>query len=270
MMATSHPMGIPVVIFCGGQGTRMRGGTLTKKELVEVGGRPILWHVMRIFSTFGHQRFILPLGHEGGQIRRFFLEYDAMNRDVTVRVGAGNAGGAAPISLLGVADHPAWEVTMVETGVATEKASRVRMVADHLDGDRFFVTYGDGVGNVDLDALLAFHCGHGHLATVTAVQAHYQYGTLECEDGDRVTRYVQYPHLPHWINAGFMVFERSLLEQIADGPAEALETGLFPRLVAQGQLMRFRHEGFWRSMDTLKDTLELEQIWQESAPWKVW
>ncbi|MCA9939449.1 MAG: NTP transferase domain-containing protein [Anaerolineales bacterium] len=261
---------IPVVIFCGGQGTRMRGGTLTKKELVEVGGRPIIWHVMRIFSAYGFNQFVLPLGHEAQQIRRYFLQYEAMTRDFTVWLGNGRPEMEPRLVYHNEPDHPPWQVTLVETGVATEKASRVKMVAAHLSADRFFVTYGDGVGNVDLARLLAFHRAHGRLATVTAVQARYQYGVLEAGDDGQVTEYVQYPRLPHWINAGFMLFERALLEMIGDGPDVPLETDIFNRLVAAGQLMRFQHDGFWRSMDTLKDSIELENVWRQSAPWKVW
>jgi glucose-1-phosphate cytidylyltransferase len=261
---------IPVVVFCGGQGTRMRGGTLTKKELVEVGGKPILWHVMRIFSAFGHTRFILPLGHEGSQIKRYFLQYEAMTRDCTVRLGAAVPDDAPPLTFHEASDHPTWEVALIDTGAATEKASRIKRVARQLDGDRFFVTYGDGVGNVDLDRLLDFHLRHGRLATVTAVQARYQYGVLEADEAGRVGRYVQYPRLPHWINAGFMLFEREVLDLIADLDHTALETGVFHDLVENEQLMLFRHHGFWRSMDTLKDSLELDRVWRESAPWKVW
>ena len=257
---------IPVVIFCGGQGTRMRGGTLTKKELVEVGGRPIIWHVMRIFSTYGFNHFVLPLGHEAQQIRRYFLQYEALARDFTIRLG----DSSPPLTFHSPAEHPAWQVTLVDTGISTEKASRLKMVADHLPGKRFFVTYGDGVGDVNLSQLLAFHCQHGRLATVTAVQARYQYGVLEADADDQITQYVQYPWLPNWVNAGFMLFEREVLDLIGNGTDVPLETGVFNDLVAQGQLMRFKHPGFWRSMDTLKDSIELEKIWQQAAPWKVW
>lgn len=263
---------IPVVIFCGGQGTRMRGGTLTKKELVEVGGRPIIWHVMRIFSAYGFNQFVLPLGHEAHQIRRYFLQYEALARDFTIWLGDRDSGDspATHLAFHSPAEHDPWQVTLVDTGISTEKASRLKRVADHLSGERFFVTYGDGVGNVNLSQLLAFHCHHGRLATVTAVQAHYQYGVLEADAQDRVTQYVQYPRLPHWVNAGFMLFERGVLDLIDSDVDTPLETSVFNYLVQQGELMRFKHGGFWRSMDTLKDSIELEKVWQQAAPWKVW
>ena len=258
---------IPVVIFCGGEGTRMRGGTLTKKELVEIGGRPIIWHVMRIFSAHGFNRFVLPLGYEAGQLRRYFLDYEAMTRDFTVRVG----NRAGDIAFRGPEQHPEWEVSLVDTGLKTDKAGRIARVADYLTADRFFVTYGDGVGDVDIRALLAFHRAHGKLVTITAIQPkHYQYGTMDADEDGRVSGYVQYPELPYWINAGFMLFERSTLEWMRGGDTQALETGVLQELIAADQVMMYRHHGFWQSMDTLKDANDLERIWQRGAPWKIW
>jgi glucose-1-phosphate cytidylyltransferase len=249
----------------------MRGGTLTKKELVPIGGRPILWHVMRIFSTFGFYRFVLPLGYEGETIKRYFLEYETLRRDLTVRVGgADQTIGDGRVHFHDLQAHPQWEIVMIDTGETTDKASRIKQVAPHLEGDRFFVTYGDGVGNVDLTALLDFHRGHERMATVTAVQARFQYGVLEAGEDGQVSAMRQYPPLPYWINAGFMLFERPVLEMIGEGPDMALETGLFHDLINAGEMMRFQHHGFWRSMDTLKDNIELEELWSAEAPWKVW
>jgi glucose-1-phosphate cytidylyltransferase len=258
---------IPVVIFCGGEGTRMRGGTLTKKELVEIGGRPIIWHVMRIFSAFGYNRFVLPLGHEAAQIKRYFLNYEAMSRDFTVRVGKRRRH----VSFHGEEDHPEWVVSLVDTGLQTDKASRLARVAPYLDSDRFFVTYGDGVSDINIDDLLAFHEQHGRLATISAIQpAHYQYGTMEADNSGLVGRYEQYPSLPYWINAGFMVFEREALSYMQNGDDVPLETGVLQEMIADQQVMMYRHQGYWRSMDTLKDAIDLEQIWEQGAPWRVW
>lgn len=258
---------IPVVIYCGGQGTRMRGGTLTKKELVEIGGRPIIWHVMRIFSAYGYHRFILPLGYEAQQIKNYFLNYNALSRDFTVKVGRQNNH----IQYHGLEAHPEWEVSLVDTGLHTEKASRLAHIAQHLTGDRFFLTYGDGVGNVNIDELLAFHCAHGRLVTITAIQPRrYQYGVMDADEQGRITHYEQYPTLPYWINGGFMLLERGVLGRIGTGDNIELETGLFQELVAEGEVMMYRHRGFWQSMDTLKDATELEEAWQRNAPWKVW
>jgi glucose-1-phosphate cytidylyltransferase len=262
---------IPVIILCGGQGTRMRGGTLTKKELVEIGGRPILWHVMQIFSAFGLRRFILTLGYEAEQIKHYFLNYEAMTRDFTVFFGgSADHGGHQQLAFHDDNAGPPWQVTLVDTGHDTEKASRIARVADYIDAERFFVTYGDGVGNVDLDALVAFHLQHKRLATVTSVQVAFQYGVLKPDAEDLVLGYAQKPVLPYWINAGFMLFERAALSLMTGGDDVHLERAVFPELIRREQLMLYRHTGFWRSMDTLKDALVLEQLWQERAPWKVW
>lgn len=258
---------IPVVIFCGGEGTRMRGGTLTKKELVEIGGRPIIWHVMRIFSAYGHNRFVLPLGYEAQQIKNYFLNYEAMSRDFTVRVGRSRNH----IAYHGPEAHPEWEVSLIDTGLHTDKASRVARVAPYLTGDRFFLTYGDGVGDVNVNELLSFHRAHGKLATITAIQPqHYQYGVMDAGPDGLVTRYEQYPSLPYWINGGFMIFERAALDWIPQGDDTALETGILQDMVRAGQVMMYRHDGFWQSMDTLKDANDLERLWRSRAPWKVW
>lgn len=245
----------------------MRGGTLTKKELVEIGGRPIIWHVMRIFSAHGFHRFVLPLGYEAQQIKRYFLNYEGMTRDFTVKVGRRRNH----IAYHGEELHPEWQVSLVDTGLRTDKASRVARVADYLDQDRFFLTYGDGVSNIDIRALLNFHRGHGRLATITAVQPEqYQYGIMEADEDGLISRYEQYPSLPYWINGGFMVFERESLRYMQNGDDKALETGALQEMIADKQVMMFRHKGYWRSMDTLKDAIDLEQEWRNGAPWKIW
>ncbi len=257
--------GLPVVILCGGQGTRMQGAVSTKKELVQVGGRPILWHVMKIYAAYGHTRFILTLGHEAEAIKRYFLEYEPMTCDFTVQLGR---SGTVSYDRSDAVEE--WEVTLADTGLETEKGSRIRRVARYIDTTTFFVTYGDGVGDVDLDALLAFHCEHGRLATVTGVRPRSQYGILQIDDTGQVTGFGEKPQLDHWINAGFMVFERGMLKYLADDDQVDLEREALPRLAADGQLMIYRHTGFWRSMDTFKEALELDTVWRESAPWKVW
>ena len=243
----------------------MQGDTPTKKELVEVGGRPIIWHVMKIYAAYGHTHFIFTLGHQANEIKRYFIEYEAMRCDVTVRLGRSN----------GVVYHRPdteddWEVTLADTGLDTEKGSRIYRVARYINADTFFVTYGDGVGDVDVDALLAFHRQHGRLATVTGVRPPSSYGIVQVDDAGQVDGFVQKPQLEHWINAGFMVFERKVLDYLADGDDVHLERTILPRLAAEGQLMMYRHTGFWRKMDTLKEALALDEFWRESAPWKTW
>lgn len=260
---------IPVIIVCGGQGTRMRGSTEMKKELVEIGERPILWHVMRIFSAHGFNRFVLTLGYGADQIRRYFLEYDVMSRDLTIELGTPQ-NGRSPLHLSNTTGHPPWQITLVNTGLYTEKASRIARVAPYIQGDRFFVAYGDDVSNVDLQALVRFHQQHGKLATITAVQVDLQYGVVEADEQGRVSGFVERPRLPYWINGGFMLFERPVLDMMANGDDVNLETQILPQLAQQNQLMIYRHTGFWQSMNTMKDTLTLEKIWRDNPPWKIW
>jgi glucose-1-phosphate cytidylyltransferase len=243
----------------------MQEGGPTKKELVEVGDRPILWHVMKIYASYGHTRFILALGHQADVLKRYFFEYEPLSCDFTVRVGRSD----------GVVYHRQrqdedWQITLADTGLHTEKGSRIYRVARYIDTDTFFVTYGDGVGNLDISALLAFHRQHGRLATVTGVRPRSQYGVLEIDERGRVTGFGEKPVLDHWINAGFMVFERGVLDYLSGGDDVDLEKEALPRLAADGQLMVYRHTGFWRSMDTFKEALELDAIWRDQAPWKTW
>jgi glucose-1-phosphate cytidylyltransferase len=262
---------IPVVIVCGGQSTRMRAGNNDdiKKELVEVGGRPIIWHVMRIFSAHGFNRFVLALGHKGDQIRRYFAEYDTMLRDVTLHLGV-NDREVAPAQIHKPLNHPAWEVTLVDTGLNADKATRIARVGQYISEPRFFVAYGDDVSNVDLRALVDFHRTHGKLATLTAVQVNLQYGVVEADEAGLVERFVERPRLPYWINGGFMLFERQVLDLMAAGSDVSLETQVLPQLARDQQLMIYRHTGFWQSMNTFKDTMELENAWQQDPPWKIW
>lgn len=259
---------IPVVILCGGQGTRMRGQTLTKKELVKVGGRPIIWHVMRIFSAHGFGSFILTLGYEADQIKSYFLSYDAMSRDFVLRLGEQNGGRV--IEYGEPASHPNWHVAMVDTGLHTAKASRIARVRQHLNAERFFVAYGDDVADVDLGALVDFHQAHGRLATITAVQIRLPYGVVQADDQGLVKGFAERPLLENWINGGFMLFEHDALDLMAAGEDVDLENNVLPELANMGQLMIYRHRGFWQSMNTMKDNILLEELWRQGAPWKVW
>jgi len=256
---------LPVVILCGGQGTRMQGATTSKKELVEIGEQPILWHVMKIYAVYGHTRFILALGHEAEAIKRYFLEYEPMNYDFTIPLGQPDA-----ITYHQSNAEENWRVTLADTGLDTDKGSRIHRAAKYIDSDTFFVTYGDGVGDIDVDALLAFHRGHGRLATVTGVHLRSQYGILEIGEEEQVTGFGEKPELPYWINAGFLVFERGVLDYLGPGDSVDLEREALPLLAADKELMMYRHTGFWRSMDTFKDALALDTIWREDAPWKMW
>ncbi|MCC6607553.1 MAG: NTP transferase domain-containing protein [Anaerolineae bacterium] len=264
--------GIPVVIMCGGQGTRM-GNTLTKKELVDIGGRPLLWHVMRIFSAYGHNRFILALGHQADQVRRYFLEYEAMTRDVTIQLADPSSGNSHPLlTFSGEYEHPPWEVTMVDTGLETERAARLAKLAHYLGNGRFFVAYGEAVANIDLNALVQFHEQHGQMATITGIRFPSQYGKVEADEKGYITEFVEKPLLPYWVNGGFMLFETAVLDRIRAENRENLdlERDILPQLAQQQQLMLYQHTGYWQSMKTLKDALTLKDAWQDDQPWKVW
>lgn len=249
------------------------GDTLTKKELVDISGRPLLWHVMRIFSHYGHHDFVLALGHLGEQVRRYFLEYEAMTRDVTLRLGhPDNNEGRTPLNFGDDLTHLAWNVSLVDTGLETEKASRIGRVAHFIaDADRFFVAYGEAVSDIDLDKLLAFHLEHGRVATISGIQVNFQYGVIEADAEGEVHGFAEKPPLPYWINGGFMIFERAALQLFQENdPYLDLENEILPRLAAENQLMLYRHSGYWQSMKTLKDALTLKQDWQEREPWRVW
>jgi glucose-1-phosphate cytidylyltransferase len=239
----------------------------TNKVLTEIGTRPILWHVMKIYAAYGHSRFILALGHQAEAIKRYFLEYEPMSGDFTISLDRSHS-----ISYHHSNSEESWQVTLADTGLCAQKGARVCRAARYVDADAFFVTYGEAVGDVDLDALLAFHRQHGRLATVTGVRLRSHLGVFQLDEsgGGHVTGFAEKPLLDHWVNAGFMLFERGVLDYLADNDSFHLEREALPRLAADGELMMYRHSGYWRSMKTFKDALELDAVWRESAPWKTW
>ena len=253
---------MPVVILAGGLGTRLREETAFRpKPMVEIGGRPILWHIMKTYDHYGYRRFIVPVGYLGDTIKAYFLSYGDRHADFTINTLSGQ--------LLRHDAHPeAWDVTVIDTGLDTMTGGRLRKLAPHLAG-RFMVTYGDGVADVAIDRLLAFHDSHGRLATVTAVRPPSRFGALGL-DGDRVAQFSEKPQAgAGWISGGYFVFEHAVLEYLDD--ETALESEPLERLAREGQLMAFRHDGFWEPMDTERDRTYLNSRWDEgSAPWKVW
>ena len=249
------------------------GDTLTKKELIDIGGRPLLWHVLRIFSAHGHNHFNLALGHLGDQVRRYFLEYETMSRDVTLTLAHdGSVKDRSKIEFGKKPDHEPWHVTMVDTGLTTEKAARIGKLQPYLKNcERFFVAYGEAVSDINLAGLMAFHRAHGKLATVTGIQVDFQYGVIDSDDEGAVTGFQEKPKLPYWINGGFMIFEREILDMLKSGSETLhLENDILPNLAQGNQLMLYKHTGYWQSMKTLKDALELKRAWEASSPWKVW
>ena len=254
---------IPVVILAGGMGTRIREETAVRpKPMVEIGARPILWHIMKIYDHYGYRRFAIPVGYKGHLIKEYFLGYRDRYADFTVDLQDGVVTRHADAS------EP-WTVTVVETGAATMTGGRIKRLAPFLDG-RFLVTYGDGVANVDLKELVRFHEGHGRLATVTAVRPPARFGAMDLEE-DRVMAFSEkLQSATGWINGGFFVFERAVLDYI-DGDETSLEAEPLERLAAEGELIAYRHPGFWEPMDTQRDLDNLNRQWASGkAPWKVW
>jgi glucose-1-phosphate cytidylyltransferase len=254
-----------VVILAGGKGTRLREETDHKpKPMIEIGGRPILWHVMKLYAHHGFREFVICLGYKGDVIRDYFLNYEARNADVTVTLGE------RTVELHAVVAERGWKVTLAETGEETMTGGRVRRVASYLDGDEFMVTYGDGVADVDIGALLAHHRAAGRLATVTAVHPGSRFGELAIEDGI-VRVFKEKPQVHQgWINGGFFVFDRRIAEGIT-GDSDSLESGLLTRLAAENQLTVYQHGGFWQCMDTFREYQLLNSRWQiGDAPWAVW
>jgi glucose-1-phosphate cytidylyltransferase len=254
---------IPVVILCGGAGTRLAEQTEVRpKPLVEIGGRPILWHIMKHYSRYGFNEFVLALGYKGDQIKRYFLDYHAVGRDMTISLMDGRV---APLS----GNSEPWCVHLVDTGEATLTGGRLRQLQPLLGSGTFMLTYGDGVADVPLDDLLRFHRSRAGLVTVTAVRPPARFGALEFE-GDRIRHFKEKSTLHEgWINGGFSVVDAAALRYVESdvmwehAPMEAL--------AADGQLFAYRHEGFWQCMDTLRDLRYLESLWDRGqAPWKCW
>lgn len=257
------------VILCGGQGTRIRAVAEDKpKPMVDVGGKPILWHIMKYYASFGVRRFVLALGYQGSAIVDYFANYQLRHRDLTINTRDSSARlfhpGAEETS---VED---WEITMVHTGVDTMTGGRIRRLAPHLHGERFFATYGDGLADVDLHALLQFHEKHGKVASLTGVHLPTTFGIVDAEESGMLRSFREKPSMDGYINGGFFVFERDLLDEI-EGDDTVLEGVPFRRLVEKQQLCMYRHDQFWHCMDHYKDYTELNKLWTSgAAPWKRW
>lgn len=248
-----------VVILCGGLGTRLREETeFRPKPMVEIGGRPILWHVMSHYAKFGYHDFVLLLGYKGDVIRRYFLDYRAMHLDSRVQLGTGDVTYLDP-----QIGESSWTVTLAETGQDTLTAGRILRAKRHLDAATFFCTYGDGLANVNIDKLVAFHRAKGKLVTVTGTRPFSRFGELDVEDG--VARaFREKPQLDGWVNGGFFVMEPDALAYLRDDAM--LEAEPLARLVADGQVAVYQHAGYWMSMDTQRDVLALNEAWASGRP----
>ena len=253
-----------VVILAGGLGTRLAEETEVKpKPMVEIGGRPILWHIMRHYAHYGCKEFFIALGYKGEVIKRYFLDYYNLNGSITINLFSGKVD-------MHSSEREDWNVHLLDTGPHTLTGGRVKRLEPWLKDGTFMVTYGDGVSDIDVDDLLRFHRSHGRLATVTAVRPPARFGGL-IFDGNMVIQFTEKSQIGEgWINGGFLVFEPKVFSYL-EGDNTSLEADALERLAADRQLAAYRHDHFWQCMDTLRDVRLLESLWQSGeAPWKVW
>lgn len=253
-----------VAILAGGVGTRLVEETDVKpKPMVEIGGRPILWHIMMHYSHYGFNEFVIALGYKGEVIKKYMVDYCSLNSDLMVRLKTGEMKRSN-------GNTPDWTVELVDTGIATLTGGRIKRLAPYIGEETFMLTWGDGVADVDLRALLAFHRSHGKLATLTAVRPPARFGHLVF-NGDQVTQFTEKPQTSEgWINGAFFVLEPGVFDYI-DGDDTQWEREPLERLAKDGQLIAFRHTSFWQCMDTLRDKRLLEDLWQQgNAPWRIW
>ena len=255
-----------VAILAGGKGTRLAEETEVRpKPMVTIGGRPILWHIMKHYAHYGHKDFYIALGYKGELIKRYIVDHTSLQGDLTVDLGKGSVHQ----SVNGMRELD-WIVHLVETGENTQTGGRIKRLAPHIGNETFMLTWGDGVSNVNLDQLLEFHRSHGRLATITAVRPPARYGRLDLE-GNRVARFAEKPQLSEgWINGAFFVLEPRVFDYI-DRDDTSWEKEPLERLAHEGQLMAYCHDSFWQCMDTLREKHILEEFWSGgNAPWKTW
>ncbi len=258
---------IPAIILCGGKGERMREETEIKpKPMVEIGGKPILWHIMKYYSHFGMSSFILALGYKGDLIKKYFFDYRLLCSDLTISLDP-----KVPAHIRSLSTETHWEITCADTGENTLKGGRIKRLEPYLKNELFLLTYGDGLCTVDIKKLLAFHRSHGKIGTVTAVRPPSRFGEILLS-GDRVREFEEKPQLTSgYINGGFFVFKREFLEYLTAEETCDLEFGALQQLARDKQLMAYRHDGYWQCMDTIRDRDYLNKLWEtETPPWKVW
>lgn len=253
-----------VAILAGGVGSRLSEETeLKPKPMVEIGERPILWHIMKIYSHYGFKDFVVALGYKGEYIKRYMVDRAMMNSNLTVRPSTGE------VTLHNGHEEEDWVVDLVDTGQLTNTGGRIKQLGPWIGDETFMLTWGDGVADINIPELLAFHKSHGKLATVTAVRPAARFGHLEF-DGDRVAEFSEKPQTGEgWINGAFFVLEPEVLNYI-DGDDTQFEKEPLEGLASEGQLMAYKHDSFWQCMDTLRDKVRLESLWQTQPPWKVW
>jgi glucose-1-phosphate cytidylyltransferase len=259
---------LQTVILCGGQGTRMREETeFRPKPMVNIGTRPILWHIMKNYSYYGYKDFVLALGYKGEMIKDYFCHYELMNNDVTIELGK-----PEKICIHNSHDETGWKIILANTGGKTLKGGRLKRIQKYIQGETFMLTYGDGVADVDIRALVEFHHTHHKIATVTGINPTSRFGELKIE-GDQVSAFYEKPQNfgKSLVNGGFFVFNRRIFDYLSPDPNCDLEFGPLEQIAREGELMVYRHYGFWTCMDTIRDMEYLNKLWdQGKAKWKVW
>lgn len=253
-----------VVILAGGRGSRLSEETeIRPKPMVEIGGFPILWHIMKIYSHFGYNEFVIALGYKGNVVKKYMTDYCALNSNLTVNLKDGE------IKMHGDS-RPDWTVELVDTGIKTSTGGRIKRIQPYIGHETFMLTYGDGVSNVNLDELLKFHRSHGKLATLTAVRPSARYGYMKFA-GDKISEFAEKPQIGEgWINGAFFVLEPEVFDYIGSDSTH-WEKEPLNQLARDGQLMAYKHNSFWQCMDTLREKYILERMWESgNAPWKIW
>lgn len=262
-------LNIPVMILCGGLGTRLHEATEVRpKPMVEIGGRPILWHLMKYYASYGLDEFILCLGYKGSVIKDYFLNYKSFNSDITLQLNQPDK-----VQYHGSNSEENWRVTLVETGDRAQTGARVARAAHYVDNDIFCLTYGDGLADIDIQALLRFHLSHGRVGTVTGVHPPGRFGEISLGTKGQVQQFNEKPQVTDGIiNGGFFVFNRSFFEKYLDVRDElVLEQDPLKQLAKDGELMVYLHTGFWQPMDTYRELKLLQGYWSDGkAPWKIW
>ena len=253
---------VKVVILCGGKGTRLREETIFKpKSLVEIGGKPILWHIMKIYSHYGFNNFVICLGYKGDMIREYFQNYSLYNNDTTIKIKKREIKFENNIS-------EDWSVTLAETGEETNTGGRIKRIERFIDTDFFLATYGDGVADISIPNLIKFHLKNKKIATLTGLHPTSKYGILKIDSQGIVTYFKEKPILKEWVSGGFFVFNKKIFNYLDENCI--LEREPFEKLVKDKELHVYKHEGFWGSMDTYKDVEYLNEIWAKEKKWKLW
>lgn len=253
------------VLLAGGLGTRMREETeFRPKPMVEIGGRPVLWHIMKILSAQGINEFIICAGYKAEQIKNYFLNYEANSLDFSVHLG-----GQHEVKYFGTNQESDWTVTVVDTGLNTPTGGRLKQIEELLEGEDFFCTYGDGIANVDINSLIANHNVRGTIASMTVSQATSRFGVVDLEPNGAVLNFREKPKLADWINIGYFIFSSEIFKYL--NSAEMLEDGPLHKIAQLKELTAFKHDGFWQPMDTQRELQSLNQLWESGrAPWKIW